>query len=141
MSFLDNLENNLKALESLEAGGLDDRKKRDAERERAIAAMPWAEKLKSAPYVRTLMRDLTRAGFARRVKVNFVWIGRTLRLEALDQRLDLEPTPTGVEAVFTDHRASVDLDGEPDGLIREWVELLDRKIQEQEAVAVEIEED
>ena len=67
MSFLDNLENNLKALESLEPGGIDDSRRREAERERAIAAAPWAERLKSAPYVQTLMRELTRAGFARRM--------------------------------------------------------------------------
>jgi len=141
MSFLDNLENNLKALESLESGGLDDSKSREAERVRAIAAAPWAERLKSGPYIRTLMRDLTRAGFARRMKVNFVWIGTTLRLEALDQRLDLEPMPGGVDAVFPDHRATVDLEREPDALIREWMEMLDRKIHEQKAAPREIEED
>ena len=141
MSFLDNLENNLKALESLESGGLDDSKRREAERERAVAAAPWAERLKNAPYVKTLMRDLTRAGFQRRMKVNFVWIGRTLRLEALDQRLDLEPTPGGIEAVFPDHRQAVNLDRAPDELIREWMEILDRKIREHEAAPLEIEEE
>lgn len=141
MSFLDNLENNLKALESLEPGGLDDRKRREVEREQAIAAAPWAERLKKSPLVGKLMRDLTRAGFARRMKVNFVWIGRSLRLEALDERLELQPTPRGVEAVFPDHRVPVDLDGEPDALIREWMEILDRKRQEREAVAMEAEEE
>jgi hypothetical protein len=141
MSFLDNLENNLKALESLEAGGLDDRARREVERAQAIAAAPWAERLKSSPYVGKLMRDLTRAGFSRRMKVNFVWIGRSLRLEALDQRVELQPTPRGVEAVFPDRRTPVDLDGEPDALIREWMELLDRKRQEQLATPIEFEED
>jgi len=141
MSFLDNLENNLKALESLESGGLDDRKRREAEREQAIASAPWAERLKASPYVAKLMRDLTRAGFARRMKVNFVWIGRALRLEAMDQRVELQPTPGGVVAVFPDHRVPVDLDGEPDLLIREWMEILDQKRQAQEAAPVEIEED
>jgi hypothetical protein len=141
MSFLDNLENNLKALESLEPGGLDDRKRREAERERAIAAAPWAERLKKSPFVGKLMRDLTRAGFTRRMKVNFVWIGRSLRLEAIDQRVELEPTPRGVEAVFPDRRIPVDLDGEPDALIREWMEILDRRRQELEALPTEIEEE
>jgi len=141
MSFLDNLENNLKALESLESGGLDDRKRREAEREREIASGPWAERLKSSPLVGKLMRDLTRAGFARRMKVNFVWIGRRLRLEALDQRLELQPTPGGVEAVFSDHRVPVDLDGEPDALIQEWMEILVRRRQEWEAASLETEED
>jgi hypothetical protein len=93
MSFLDNLENNLKAMESLEASGLDDRKRRELERERSIASAPWAERLKKSPYVGKLMRDLTRAGFPRRMKMNFVWIGRALRIEAVDQRLELQPTP------------------------------------------------
>jgi hypothetical protein len=139
MSFLDNLENNLKALESLESGGLDDRKRREAERERAIASAPWAERLKNSPYIGKLMRDLTRAGFSRRMKVHFVWIGRTLRLEAMGERVELQPTPNGVEAVFPEHRVPVDLQGEPDALIGEWMEILDRKRQEQEALPVEIE--
>jgi hypothetical protein len=142
MSFLDNLENNLKALESLEAGGLDDRKRRELERERAIAAAPWAERLKKSAYVGKLMRDLTRAGFARRMKVNFVWIGRSLRLEAMDERVELEPTPHGIEAVFPDRRIPVDLEGEPDSLISEWMAVLDRKRQELEAATpVEIEDE
>jgi hypothetical protein len=140
MSFLDNLENNLKALEPLDVGGLDDRKRREAERERAMAAAPWAERLKSSPYVGKLMRDLTRAGFARRMKVHFVWIDRTLRLESMDQRLELMPTPDGIEAVFPDRRVSVDLEGEPDALIREWLEILDRKRQEKSAQPVETED-
>jgi len=106
MSFLDNLENNLKALENLEAGGIDDRKRREAAREREIAAAPWAERLKNSAYVGKLMRDLTKAGFARRMKVHFVWIGRSLRLEAMGERVELEPTPGGVEAVFADRRLS-----------------------------------
>ena len=142
MSFLDNLENNLKALESLEAGGLDDRKRREAERREAMAAAPWAERLKSSPYVGKLMRDLTRAGFARRMKVNFVWIGRSLRLEAMEQRLELAPTPHGIEAIFPDRRMPVDLDGEPDDLIREWMELLDRRRRElEETLPPEAEDD
>jgi hypothetical protein len=143
MSFLDNLENNLKALENLESGGIDDRKRREAVREREIAAAPWAERLKNSAYVGKLMRDLTKAGFSRRMKVHFVWIARSLRLEAMGERVELEPTPGGVEAVFTDRRLPIDLDGEPDALIRTWMEILDRKRAEQaaEAVPEEIEED
>ena len=141
MSFLDNLENNLKALESLESGGLDDRKRRDLEREYAIASAPWAERMKNSAYVGKLMRDLTRAGFTRRMKINFVWIGRALRLEAMDQRLELQPTPRGVEAVFADRRIPVDLDGDPDALIADWMEILDRKRQELAALPREFEDD
>ncbi len=140
MSFLDNLENNLKALESLEPGGLDDSNRREIERERAIAAAPWAERLKSGPFVQTLMRDLTRAGFSRRIKVNFIWIGATLRIEAREERLELEPTPSGVDAVFPHRRVALNLDGKPDTLIQEWLETIDRKMREQAAGATEIEE-
>ena len=87
MSFLDNLENNFKALENLEAGGIDDRQRREAAAA-GIASAPWAERLKNSAYVSKLMRDLTKAGFARRMKVHFVWIGRALRLEALDERME-----------------------------------------------------
>ena len=145
MSFLDNLENNLKALESLESGGLDDKNRRETERIRSIASAPWAERLKKGPYAAALMRDLTRAGFERRMKVNFIWIGTTLRLEAVGHRLELQPMPTGVEAVFPGHRAPVDLDGSPDALIAEWMgtldsELLEQKKREQKYVSDEVED-
>ena len=141
MSFLDNLENNLKAMESLEATGLDDSRRRDAERSRALAIAPWAERLKKGPYVPLLMRDLTRAGFSRRVKVNFIWIDRTLRAEAMEQRLDLEPTPSGVEAVFADQRLPVDLDGQPDKVVAAWLKVLDAKLNERAALSAEIEDE
>jgi hypothetical protein len=130
MSFLDNLENNLKALESQEQGGVDDRKRREAEKTRAIESAPWADRLKNSPYLAKLMRDVTRAGFSRRMKVNIVWIGRTLRLEAIEQRLELEPTARGIEAVMGDRRIPVNLEGEPDELIVTWMEILDRKREE-----------
>ena len=130
MSFLDNLENNLKALEAQDQGGVDDRKRREAEKNQALAAAPWAEKLKSSPYVAKLMRDVTRAGFSRRMKVNIVWIGRTLRLEALEQRMELQPSARGIEAVIGDRRIPVDLESDPDKLIITWMEFLDRKREE-----------
>ncbi len=136
MSFLDNLENNLKALESTEASGMDDRKRREAEKRDAIAAAPWAEKLKGSSWVSKFMRDLTRAGFSRRTKINFVWIDRVLRAEALGERLELVPTPRGVEAVFGNVRLPVDLDGDPDKLISRWLEVIDRKREERDAVQV-----
>jgi hypothetical protein len=133
MSFLDNLENNLKALESTETIGMDDRKRREVERRDAIAAAPWAEKLKSSTWAANFMRDLTRAGFSRRTKINFAWIGRVLRAEALDERLEIVPTAGGVEAVWGDKRVPVDLDAAPDELIREWLEVVDRRRQEMES--------
>jgi hypothetical protein len=136
MSFLDNLENNLKALESTEATGMDDQKRREAQKRDAIAAAPWAEKLKSSPWVTKFMRDLTRAGFSRRTKINFAWIDRILRAEALDERLEIVPTPNGIEAVWADRRTPVDLEAEPDRLIQDWLQVVDRKRQERDAVPV-----
>jgi len=136
MSFLDNLENNLKALESTEPTGMEDQKRREAQKRDAIAASPWAEKLKISPWVEKFMRDLTRAGFSRRTKINFAWIDRILRAEALDQRLEIVPTPKGIEAVWEDRRVPVDLAGEPDKLIQEWLAVVDRKRRERDAVSV-----
>lgn len=136
MSFLDNLENNLKALESTESSGMDDQRRREANKRDAIAAAPWAEKLKSSPWVTKFMGDLTRAGFSRRTKINFAWIDRILRAEALDERLEIVPTPKGIEAVWADRRAPVDLAGDPSELIQEWLGVVDRKRQERDAVPV-----
>ena len=140
MSFLDNLENNLKALESQEQGGLDERGRRDAERNRARAAAPWADKLKRAPWTQTLMQLSTRAGFRRRVKVNLLWIGTTLRLEALGHRLELRPEVDCIRAVFMQgpqelEEQVVDLAGDPQKLIGEWMLILDsqKKLNEEAA--------
>jgi hypothetical protein len=100
MSFLDNLENNLKALENRDEGGLDESRRRDRDRELALAVQPWAELLKREPFAQTLMQQATLAGRQRRIKVNLMWIDTTLRLEARGQRLELRPGREGVVAVF-----------------------------------------
>lgn len=130
VSFLDNLENNLKALESREEGGLDQSRRREAERERALAIAPWAERLKSSSFTAALMQQATVAGRQRRIKVNLLWIGTALRLEARNQRLELQPEPDGVTAVFLRDneeisRHPVDLDSDPQKLVAEWMPLLD----------------
>ncbi len=142
MSFLDNLENNLKALESREQGGLDERGRREAEKTRARAAAPWAERLKNAPWTQALMQQSTRAGFRRRVKVNLLWIGTTFRLEALGHRLELRPDADGIRAVFLHgpqelNNQAVDLAGDPQKLIAEWMAILDhqKKLDEEAARA------
>lgn len=146
MSFLDNLENNLKALESQEQGGLDESKRRESERARAIAAAPWAEKLKSGAYTKTLMGLATRAGYPRRVKVHLVWIGTTLRLEAGTQRLELRPQPNGVAAVFLDGNdetgtETIQLAGDPQKLVDRWMERVDAWRRKEEALAAASEAD
>lgn len=136
VSFLDSLENNLKSLESLEADGLDDQKRRETERAKELAEAPWAEKLKSSTYVVGLMQALTRAGFTRRLKVNFAWIGRSLRAEALDQRLELQPTADGIIAAFDGQSIPIDLSKPPGPLVEKWMALLDRKRLEQSGPVV-----
>jgi hypothetical protein len=132
MSFLDSLENNLKALESLEAGGLDESKRRQADRELAVASAPWAERLKNGPYAQALIQQSIRAGYSRRMKVHLAWIGTTLRLEARGLHLELRPAAAGVDAVFLDagnetRRARIDLAGSPEALVSIWMEILDQK--------------
>jgi hypothetical protein len=127
MSFLDNLENNLKTLESRDEGtNAENAKQRSAERQRALAAAPYAERLKSGPYTDELLKQAARAGHQARTKVHLAWLGTTLRLEVRERRLELRPTPGGVLAVFLDNgqelRAqAVDLDGDPAPLVREWL--------------------
>ena len=132
VSFLDNLESNLKALEGREEGGLDEDRRRDRDRKRSLAVAPWAEQLKSGPYVPALMRQATIAGHQRRMKVNLIWIGTTLRLEARGHRLELRPTPDGVVGVFLlsgeeIREEKVDLAGDPQKLINPWMAALDEQ--------------
>src|ERR1700683_2903254 len=140
MSFLDNLENNLKALESRDEGGLDERRRRDREREFAVAAAPWAERLKREPFAQTLMRQATLAGRQRRIKVNLMWIGTTLRLEARGHRLELRPGAKGVAAFFLRgpeevRQEPIDLSGDPQKLVGEWMVVLDeqKRIDDEQA--------
>ena len=143
MSFLDNLENDLKALESRDQGGLDQTERRDRERELALAAAPWAERLKREPFASALMQQATLGGRQRRIKVNLMWIGTTLRLEARGHRLELRPGAKGVAAVFL--RASeqirqepIDLAGDPQKLVGEWMVILDeqKRIDDEQAALV-----
>lgn len=126
MSFLDSLENNLKALEGRDegAGSETDTRRRDAERRDALAAAPFAERLKSAPYTEELFRYAAVAGHKARTKVQFTWLGTTLRLEARSRRLELRPTPEGITAVFLEDNQEVrsapaNLDGDPSDLVNE----------------------
>lgn len=125
MSFLDSLENNLKALESREEGGLDESRRRDRDRELALAVAPWAERLKHEPFAKTLMQQATLAGRERRIKVNLMWVDTTLRLEARGHRLELRPGRDGVVAVFLrdaeeQGQEPVDLAADPRMLVSKW---------------------
>jgi hypothetical protein len=129
MSFLDNLENNLKSLESREDGReAADRQQRarESERAQAQAIAPFAEQLKTSPFTAGVLTQAARVGHSLRTKVHAAWLGNTLRLEARDRRLELRPTATGIVAVSiangTETGAEpLDLRGDPEQLIREWL--------------------
>ena len=140
MSFLDNLENNLKALESREQGGLDEGNQREAAKKRAQLEAPWADRLKKDPWTATLMQRATRAGFERRTKVHLIWVGTTLRMEARGQRLELRPGADGVAAVYLQgaepvKQEKIDLTGDPAKLIAGWMALVEEQKKRDEAEA------
>ena len=129
MSFLDNLESNLKSMESREERGDQkgrNAKSREFERARTQASAVFAEQLRKGPYAAELLKQATRLGHAMRTKVHLAWLGTTLRLEARGSKLELRPTPRGVVAVFIENNeevrsAPVDLGGNPESLAREWL--------------------
>ncbi|MEP6716346.1 MAG: hypothetical protein ABJC09_12295 [Terriglobia bacterium] len=134
MSFLDNLENDLKALEGRDEGGVDNGAFRDRERKAARASAQSAEKLRQSPWTQKLMQQVTVAGHARRLKINLVWAGTILRLEARRNRLELRPMPTGIDAVFGRgiddiETQPVDLASDPKGLIARWMAILDAQLK------------
>jgi hypothetical protein len=129
MSFLDDLESNLKSMESREERGDQksrDAKLRDSERARAQASAVYAEDLRKGPYAPELLKQAARLGHAMRTKVHLAWLGTTLRLEARACKLELRPTPEGVMAAFIENNAEVrsvpvDLAGNAENLVREWL--------------------
>jgi len=125
MSFLDNLENNLKSLESREESN-DSAEQQHRARERARAeaqaAAPWAEELKKGPFTAELLKQAARVGFEKRTKVHVAWMGSTLKLEAREQKVELRPTGSGVQAIYSDGRTeTVDLKGNAEAFIRGWL--------------------
>jgi hypothetical protein len=129
MSFLDNLENNLKSLESHEEGKDSAerlQRTRMNERAQAQAAAPYADELKKGLYTAELLRQATRIGHEMRTKVHIAWLGSTLRLEARGRRLELRPTPSGIFAVYLESNQELrseplDLKGKPEDLLRPWL--------------------
>ena len=129
MSFLDNLENNLKSLESSEQGKEDAERAhraRELERAQAQAAAPFADQLKHSPFTQELLKQAARVGFSLRTKVHIAWLGSTLRLEARDKRLELRPTAKGIVAAYIENgqelrTAPCDLNGSPETLVRGWL--------------------
>ena len=111
MSFLDNLENNLKALESQEEKDPEkvkrDKERREAERNAALARAPHVEALKSSAFTSALLTECRTIGHGQRVLVKFTWIGETLRLDAKNKRLELTPSPEGIMAIISEDGAEI----------------------------------
>ena len=130
MSFLDNLENNLKALESRDERDPETKareaKARDAARSVALEIAPHADALRNGPFKDGLLTACRDIGHRSRILVRPVWVDSTLRLEAGAKKLELRPTPSGVLAVFFDQGREqesmlVDLSGAPVKLAEKWL--------------------
>jgi len=128
MGFLDNLENTLKSAER-EAERQDEMssgRAREKELEARRAAAPHAEALKKGQWTQDLLTQAVTIGHGQRTRVGMAWIGDTLRLDAKEKRMDLQPTAKGVEAVFyvdgaETHRELVKLTSDPAKLAKKWL--------------------
>ena len=131
MSFLDNLENNLKALESLEEKDPEkvkrEQDRREADRAAALLRAPHVEALKNSAFISELFTQCRLIGRGERVLVQFTWLGENLRLDAKAKRMELIPTKDGITAVFSldgqeTGRAAVDPQtDDPAALARLWM--------------------
>jgi hypothetical protein len=131
MSFLDNLESNLKAFESLNEKDpktlARDAAAREAARSLALEIAPYAEALRNGRFKDDLLSACRNIGHRRRILVRPVWVDSTLRLEAGANKLELRPTARGVLAIFffeDKEREStlIDLSGDPTNLAEKWLE-------------------
>ena len=130
VSFLDNLENNLKALESRDerdpAKLAREAAAREAARSVALQIAPHAEALRNGPFKDGLLSACRNIGHRRRILVRPVWVDSTLRLEAGAKKLELRPMPGGVLAVFFDRgmereSTPIELSSDPDKLAEKWL--------------------
>jgi len=131
MSFLDNLENNLKALESRTERDPEalarEAAAREAARSAALEIAPYVEALHHGPFTDGLLTACRDIGHRRRILVRPVWVDSTLRLEAGAKKLELRPTPNGVLAVFFDggtelQSIPIDLSSDPAKVAEKWLE-------------------
>jgi hypothetical protein len=126
MSFLDNLENSLKSLESREEKDGSERERRSAEQAMSRASAPWAEQLRKSEFTQRLFEQAAITGHRLRAKIYMAWMDSTLRLEAKGRALELRPTPTGIVSVFIEPGGQtktqpLDLAGEPGELLGSWL--------------------
>jgi hypothetical protein len=131
MSFLDNLESNLKALESRNERDPEalarEAATREAARSMALEIAPHADALRNGSFKDGLLTACRDIGHRRRILVRPVWVDSTLRLEAGAKKLELRPTPSGVLAVFLDggreqENTLIDLSSDPVELAKKWLE-------------------
>jgi hypothetical protein len=130
MSFLDNLENNLKALESQEEKDPQALARKAAQREAARSAAleiaPYAEALRNGPFKDGLLTACREIGHRQRILVRPVWVDSVLRLEAGVKKMELRPTPSGVLAVFfhdgvEQESMPIDLSSDPVKVAQKWL--------------------
>jgi hypothetical protein len=131
MSFLDNLENNLKALESQDERDPEKLARQAAARETArslaLQIAPHADALRNGPFKDGLLTACRDIGHRRRMPVRPVWVDSTLRLEAGTKKLELRPTANGVLAVFMDggteqESIPINLSSDPARIAEKWLE-------------------
>jgi hypothetical protein len=132
MGFLDNLENDLKALERQDERDPEkikrERERRDADRNAALSRAPHADALKNSPFTTELLTQCRAIGHGQRVLVQFTWLGEKLRLDAKSKRMELEPMAEGIVAIFTvsgeeTGRAKVDPSkDDAAALAKQWLE-------------------
>lgn len=131
MSFLDNLESNLKALESRDERDpkalAREAAAREAVRLAALEIAPHAEALRNGPFLNGLLTACRDIGHPRRILVRAVWVDSMFRLETGAKRLELRPTQNGVLAVSLvegseKESAPVDLSSDPVKLAEKWLE-------------------
>ena len=131
MGFLDNLENQLKALERQEERDPEqqkrDRERRDADRNAAILRGPHVEALRNSAFTSELLGQCRLVGREHKLLVQFAWIDDNLRLDAKEKRMELVPTAEGIVAVFSQDGAEVSRESvnpETDNaekLVRRWL--------------------
>jgi hypothetical protein len=127
MSFLDNLENSLKTLETRDERDPNESARRENERQQTLAAAPWAERLKDSDYTKSLFEKAAIAGHRIRAKIYIAWVGTTLRLEARGRILELRPAASGVIAQYVNRageevQTPIELAGDPEALLNQWLE-------------------
>ena len=132
MSFLDNLESNLKALESREERDPKELARQAAAREaaRSVAQQiaPHAHALRNGPFLDGLLTACRDIGHPRRILVRAAWVDSTFRLETGAKKLELRPTPSGVVAFFLaegreQESTPVDLSSDPVKLAEKWLKV------------------